>query len=355
MEQQDGRELLAVVRHLVVAQVALGQLEVVRNHEPDLDRVGAGRREQADPTRHRRRLAGLRGLGQLRSGSRPVAVGARSATLSGSAAGAAARRAEPRRRRRPLVHLARTAGRRGGAGSGALGARVGRPNSTSSAMHARLTATASNAIALPGLAPGAIVTPSFAALEDDPPFAPAPIDPRPSMTPRGPSVSALPRGGAARGRRAAHDFTRKLSRSCWWRCCVPAIPRSLRPCSRAALFALALLPELCARLVLRAFSATYRLEAGVLHIGGALRRLEVPCSALERVRAAAPPAAERGALARAAQRGAARRRARLSGSGAAARRPRERRCRDAAGARRGAAPSQPRARPARGAGGTAPS
>jgi len=49
-----------------------------------------------------------------------------------------------------------------------------------------------------------------------------------------------------------------------------------------ALFALALLPELCARLVLRAFVATCRVEAGVLHIEGALRRFEVPCRTLDR-------------------------------------------------------------------------
>lgn len=50
-----------------------------------------------------------------------------------------------------------------------------------------------------------------------------------------------------------------------------------------ALVALALLPELAAWLVLRAFAGDVHVENGVLKIGGALRRIEAPCSAIERV------------------------------------------------------------------------
>lgn len=102
------------------------------------------------------------------------------------------------------------------------------------------------------------------------------------MAPRGPSVSALPPAA-----RLAAGVLRALSRASFPVLLVALMRASDPPLTPAvlarALFALALLPELCARLVLRAFSATYQLEAGVLHIGGALRRLEVPCSALERV------------------------------------------------------------------------
>ena len=63
------------------------------------------------------------------------------------------------------------------------------------------------------------------------------------------------------------------------------------------LFALVLLPELCARLVLRAFAADVRVEDGALRIAGALQRVELARGALERVAAVAPAAPERGALA----------------------------------------------------------
>lgn len=51
------------------------------------------------------------------------------------------------------------------------------------------------------------------------------------------------------------------------------------------LFALVLLPELCARLVLRAFAADVRVEDGVLRIAGALQRVELARGALERLQA----------------------------------------------------------------------
>jgi apolipoprotein N-acyltransferase len=51
-----------------------------------------------------------------------------------------------------------------------------------------------------------------------------------------------------------------------------------------ALFALALVPELCARLVLGAFAAEARIEGGVLHVAGSWRRLEIACRGIERVR-----------------------------------------------------------------------
>lgn len=102
------------------------------------------------------------------------------------------------------------------------------------------------------------------------------------MAPRVPSVSALP--GAAR---LAAGVLRTISRASFPVLLVALVRASDPPLTPAvlarALFALALLPELCARLVLRAFAAECRIEAGVLHVDGLWRRIEVLCDELERV------------------------------------------------------------------------
>ena len=102
------------------------------------------------------------------------------------------------------------------------------------------------------------------------------------MAPRALSVSALP--AAARFAAAA---LRALSRASFPLLLIALLRASDPPLTPAvlarALFALALLPELCARLILRAFAAPCQIEAGVLQIPSTLRRFEVPCSALTRV------------------------------------------------------------------------
>lgn len=70
----------------------------------------------------------------------------------------------------------------------------------------------------------------------------------------------------------------------------PLTPRVLAE----GLFALALVPELCARLVLAAFAAEVRIEGGRLRIEGRWRRIEAPVTALARARAWRLPLPEPG-------------------------------------------------------------
>jgi apolipoprotein N-acyltransferase len=104
------------------------------------------------------------------------------------------------------------------------------------------------------------------------------------MTPRAPSVSALPRPA-----RAAAAALRGLSRASFpflLIALVRAIDPPLTPFVLAqGLFALALVPELCARLVLRAFAAEVQVEDGALRIAGAFRRIDAPSDALGEARA----------------------------------------------------------------------
>ena len=104
------------------------------------------------------------------------------------------------------------------------------------------------------------------------------------MTPRAPSVSALP--PAARLTAAALRFVSCASFPFLLIALARATDPPLTPAVLAqGLFALALLPELCARLVLRAFAAEVRFEDGVLRSAGALQRVEVASGALERAEA----------------------------------------------------------------------
>ena len=104
------------------------------------------------------------------------------------------------------------------------------------------------------------------------------------MTLLEPPVSALPRTP-----RIAAGALRALSRASFPVLLValariddpPLTPRLLGE----ALAALVLAPELCARLVLRAFAADMEVRAGAIAISGALHRIEAPCAALSRARA----------------------------------------------------------------------
>jgi apolipoprotein N-acyltransferase len=103
------------------------------------------------------------------------------------------------------------------------------------------------------------------------------------MASRTAPVSALPPAAraAAAGLRALSRASRPLLAIALLRASDPP----LTPVVLAeALFALALLPALSARLVLRAFTAEVRVENGVLHVEGAWRRVEAACRAIERVR-----------------------------------------------------------------------
>jgi apolipoprotein N-acyltransferase len=99
------------------------------------------------------------------------------------------------------------------------------------------------------------------------------------MTPRAPSVSALP--PSARVTAAALRGLSRASFPFLLTALLRAIDPPLTPLVLAeGLFALALVPELCARLVLRAFAAEVRAEGGALRIAGALRRIDAPPGAL---------------------------------------------------------------------------
>jgi len=100
------------------------------------------------------------------------------------------------------------------------------------------------------------------------------------MTPRAPSVSALP--PAARLVAAALRVVSRASFPVLSIALVRATDPPLTPFVLGqGLLALALLPELCARLVLRAFAAEVRVEDGALRIDGALQRVELARGALE--------------------------------------------------------------------------
>jgi apolipoprotein N-acyltransferase len=104
------------------------------------------------------------------------------------------------------------------------------------------------------------------------------------MTPQAPSVSAVP--APARVAAATLRGVSRASLPVLLVALVRAIDPPLTPFILAqGLFALALVPELCARLVLRAFAAEVRAEKGVLRIDGALRRVEAPLAALGEARA----------------------------------------------------------------------
>src|SRR5512145_2788205 len=103
------------------------------------------------------------------------------------------------------------------------------------------------------------------------------------MAPGAASVSALPPAArfAAAGLRALSRASLPLLAIALLRATDPP----LTPVVLAeALFALALVPELCTRLVLRAFAAQARVERDVLQVAGGWRRVEVACGAIERVR-----------------------------------------------------------------------
>ena len=104
------------------------------------------------------------------------------------------------------------------------------------------------------------------------------------MTPRAPSVSALP--PAARLVAAALRTVSRASLPVLLVALLRAMDPPLTPFVLGqGLFALVLLPELCARLVLRAFAADVRVEDGALQIAGALQRVELARGALERAQA----------------------------------------------------------------------
>jgi apolipoprotein N-acyltransferase len=104
------------------------------------------------------------------------------------------------------------------------------------------------------------------------------------MTLLEPAVSALPRAA-----RIAAGTLRALSRASFPVLLVALVrvegpaftPRLLGE----ALAALALAPELCARLLLLAFAAEVELRAGALCVTGAWRRIEAPRAAIARARA----------------------------------------------------------------------
>jgi len=104
------------------------------------------------------------------------------------------------------------------------------------------------------------------------------------MTPPAPSVSAV--RPAARLAAAALRVVSRASFPVLLIALVRAMDPPLTPFVLGqGLFALVLLPELCARLVLRAFAADVRSEGGALRIAGALQRIEIAGGALERARA----------------------------------------------------------------------
>lgn len=107
------------------------------------------------------------------------------------------------------------------------------------------------------------------------------------MTPRAPSVSALPPLGVSAlppAARLVAAALRTVSRASFPVLLI-ALLRAMDPpltpfVLGQGLFALVLLPELCARLVLRAFAADVRVEDGALRIAGALQRVELARGAL---------------------------------------------------------------------------
>jgi apolipoprotein N-acyltransferase len=103
------------------------------------------------------------------------------------------------------------------------------------------------------------------------------------MTPRTPSVSAV-----SPPARVAAAALRVLSRASFpflLVALVRAIDPPLTPFVLAqGLFALALVPELCARLVLRAYAAEVRVADGALQSDGALARVAAPLAALGEAR-----------------------------------------------------------------------
>jgi apolipoprotein N-acyltransferase len=104
------------------------------------------------------------------------------------------------------------------------------------------------------------------------------------MTPRAPSVSAV--STPVRVATAALRGLSRLSFPILSIALLRAIDPPLTPLVLAeGLFALALVPELCARLVLRAFAVDVRVEGGALRIAGGLRRIEAPLDALGGARA----------------------------------------------------------------------
>jgi apolipoprotein N-acyltransferase len=104
------------------------------------------------------------------------------------------------------------------------------------------------------------------------------------MTPLAPSVSAVP--VPARVAAAALRGFSRASFPILLIALVRAIDPPLTPVVLAeGLFALALMPELCARLVLRAFAAKIAVESGAVRIAGAFRRIEAPQGALGEARA----------------------------------------------------------------------
>jgi apolipoprotein N-acyltransferase len=104
------------------------------------------------------------------------------------------------------------------------------------------------------------------------------------MTPRAPSVSALspPARLAAAALRGVSCASFPVLLVALLRATDPPITPVVLA---EALFALALLPELCARLVLRAHAAELRVEDGALHVAGALRRVDLARGALSRAEA----------------------------------------------------------------------
>jgi apolipoprotein N-acyltransferase len=103
------------------------------------------------------------------------------------------------------------------------------------------------------------------------------------MTPCAPSVSAVP--PAARVAAAALRGVSLASFPALVLALVRATDPPVTPFLLAqGLFALALAPELCARLVLRAFAAKVRVADGALRIDGGFARIEAPLAALAEAR-----------------------------------------------------------------------
>jgi apolipoprotein N-acyltransferase len=104
------------------------------------------------------------------------------------------------------------------------------------------------------------------------------------MTPPAPSVSAV--SAPARVAAAALRGFSRASYPILLIALLRAIDPPLTPLVLAeGLFALVLVPELCARLVLRAFAAEVSASDGALRIAAGLRRIEAPLAALGEARA----------------------------------------------------------------------
>jgi apolipoprotein N-acyltransferase len=101
------------------------------------------------------------------------------------------------------------------------------------------------------------------------------------MAPSAPSVSVLPLAA-----RIAAGVLRGLSRASFPLLTLALLRATDPPLGSAVLaqglFALALVPELCARLVLRAFAAEARAEGDAVHLAGSWRRLSLARGAIER-------------------------------------------------------------------------